>query len=196
LTNQRLAIDESSAPPWGSFALVTYLPDPLGSFLTDLRHLLPGETRPDAHITFLPPRPLAQSLEAAADQIRRVINGIHPFEIELGTIQVFPETGMVYLSVETGREELLRLHDSLNRGQLFAEEHFEYHPHLTLGGPLTAGDAAATLQRAQQAWRDSDLSPRFLVKEMVLLWQRGHFSERNWKRISNHPLAARSSAAL
>jgi hypothetical protein len=194
--NQRLATNEPGAPTWGSFALVTYLPDPLGSFLTELRHLLPGETRPDAHITFLPPRLLEQPLEITAADIRQVLQEVHPFEIELGTVQVFPETGMLYLSVEAGREELLQLHDSLNRGKLFAEENFEYHPHLTLGGPLAGEEMVLTLHRAREAWSKSGLSPRFLIKELVLLWQPGDCAERNWTRISAHPLAERSSAAI
>jgi len=172
-------------PNWGSFALVTYLPDPLGVFLTQLRHLLPGGTRPDAHITFLPPRPLALELETAAGEVRRIVSDFQPFEIELGSVQVFPETGILYLSVEAGRQQLLDLHDSLHCGNLFSPEKFEYVPHLTLGGPIASGETEAIVQRAQRAWEDAGISPRFLVKEMVLLWQPGNCSENDWTRYSN-----------
>jgi len=183
-------------PNWGSFALVTYLPDPLGIFLTKLRHLLPGETRPDAHITFLPPRPLTLELETAAGEVRRILSDVQPFEIELGSVQVFPETGMLYLSVEAGRQQLLHLHDSLNCGKLFSPEHFEYIPHLTLGGPIASGETDTIVGRAQWAWENAGIPPRFLVKEMVLLWQPGDCSENDWTRISAHPMGDYSNIGI
>jgi len=183
-------------PNWGSFALVTYLPDPLGVFLTQLRHLLPGETRPDAHITFLPPRPLELDLETATSEVCRILSDVQPFEIELGTVRIFPETCMLYLSVEAGREELVQLHDSLNRGKLFSTETFEYIPHLTVGGPLAAAEVNTILPQAQFAWTNAGISPRFLVKEMVLLWQPGDCSENDWKRVSAHPIGRYSNIGI
>ena len=179
-------------PIWGLFALVTYLPEPLGSFLTALRHLLPGETRPEAHITFLPPRPLAMSTEAASREIQKILRTIKPFEVELGSVRIFPETGIMYLSVESGRREVLHLHDSLNSGKLHATENFEYIPHLTLGGPLDLEQQVEILHRAQQAWRAAGLSPTFQVTETVLLWQRLGVAERDWTRIATHPFSAQA----
>jgi len=172
------------------------LPDPLGIFLTQLRHLLPGQTRPDAHITFLPPRPLALDLETADAEVRRILSDVQPFEIELGSVQVFPKTGILYLSVKAGRRELLHLHDSLNRGKLFSPEHFEYIPHLTLGGPIPSGETDSILQRARFAWANAGISPRFVVKEMVLLWQPGECSENDWTRISAHPIGNYSNIGI
>jgi 2'-5' RNA ligase len=186
--NLRPATSDPSAPTWGSFALVTYLPDPLGSFLTELRHLLPGAAGPEAHITFLPPRPLALPLEIASDEIRRILASVKPFIVELGKVRVFPETNILYLSVATGHDELLQLHDLLNRGDLFAREHFEYIPHLTLGGPLASDDVAESVRCAQDRWENSGLSPRFVVNEMVLLWQPDNCLGNEWDRISAHPL--------
>ena len=48
----------SDVAEWGSFALVAYIPEPLGAFLQSMRHDLPGQENPQAHITVLPPRPL------------------------------------------------------------------------------------------------------------------------------------------
>src|ERR1035438_9490908 len=41
------------------FALVIYIHDPLGSFLDDLRRQLVPGCNPHAHVSVLPPRPLA-----------------------------------------------------------------------------------------------------------------------------------------
>jgi len=192
--NLQPATNDSGVPPWGSFALVTYLPDPLGVFLTQLRHLLPGETRPEAHITFLPPRPLALTPEMACREIGRILASCQPFEVELGNVEIFPKTGILYLSVKSGCEELLRLHDALNRGTFFSREHFEYIPHLTLGGPLAAEEVETSLQQAQLAWARAGLSPRFLVKEMVLLWQPVDCAENDWTRISALPMGSSAAA--
>jgi hypothetical protein len=192
--NLRPATNDTS-DAGGSFALVTYVPDPLRSFLTGLGLLLPGGSRPDAHITFLPPRTLPLPLELVCCEIETAIQSVRPFEIELGAVRVFPQTGMLYLSVEAGRNELHALHESLNRGNLFSKEHFEYIPHLTLGGPLSEDGDIATLRKVEQAWKNSVLPARFLVKEMVLLWQPGPCSENEWSRISAHCLAPVSSVA-
>jgi 2'-5' RNA ligase len=178
------------APIGGLFALVTYLPEPLGSFLTGLRHLLPGETRPEAHITFLPPRPLTVSPESASYEIQRILRTIRPFEVALGSVRIFPETGIMYLSVESGRTEALHLHASLNSGKLHATENFEYIPHLTLGGPLELERRAEILHRAQQEWKAAGFSPTFRVTETVLLCQSVEVAERDWTRIATLPLSA------
>ena len=42
----------SGDPRCGLFALVSYIPDPLGSFLQGLREILPNNDSSEAHITF------------------------------------------------------------------------------------------------------------------------------------------------
>src|SRR5271157_1965000 len=44
------------------FALVIYVPEPLGRFLDDLRRELSPASNPHAHVSVLPPRPLAEEL--------------------------------------------------------------------------------------------------------------------------------------
>ena len=46
------------------FALVAYIPDPLGRFLDDLRVELTPDCKPRAHVTILPPRPLCDDLSS------------------------------------------------------------------------------------------------------------------------------------
>jgi 2'-5' RNA ligase len=173
---------------WGSFALVTYLPDPLGGFLTELRRFLPGDNQAEAHITFLPPRDLSLPIEAASREIQQKLDFVKPFKVELGDVRVFPETNMLYLTVETGHKDLLNLHTLLNTGGLSAQEHFEFIPHLTLGGPLSSSELAAASQKAERAWKAAELSREFVVNEVVLLWQPGACSEKEWTRMSSYTL--------
>src|SRR6266571_500584 len=91
-----------SEPGWGSVALVTYLPDPLGTFLTEIRRSLPGDDHPDSHITFLPPRALSMEVEAAAREIKHLLDPVKRFEVELGSVKAFQQTNMLYLSIEAG----------------------------------------------------------------------------------------------
>ncbi len=50
------------------FALVIYIPDPLGRFLDDLRTALVPGCNPHAHVSVLPPRPLAVDWQVAASR--------------------------------------------------------------------------------------------------------------------------------
>ena len=52
------------------FALVIYIPDPLGLVLDDLRRELVPTYNPHAHVSVLPPRPLAVDWNIASDQAR------------------------------------------------------------------------------------------------------------------------------
>ncbi len=65
------------------FALVIYIPDPLGRFLDDLRkELVPG-CNPHAHVSVLPPRPLAVDWRVASEQVHRCAASRSPFEVTL-----------------------------------------------------------------------------------------------------------------
>ena len=66
------------------FALVTYIPDPLGRFLDDLRLELTPGCNPHAHVTILPPRPLHADLKETIRQIADDVRVGAPFRIELG----------------------------------------------------------------------------------------------------------------
>ena len=137
-----------------SFALVSYLPEPLAGFLERLRKELVTECRSKPHVTILPPRPLECSTEEAWTAMRAGLADFQPFHIELGSIEVFPVTNVVYLSVTHGGGELRFLHDRLNAGCLAFEEPFAYHPHLTLAQDLDPADVAALTATAVARWRD------------------------------------------
>ncbi len=73
----------------GQFALVAYIPDPLARFLDDLRLELTPGSKPHAHVTILPPRPLDGDLGGTLRQIAEDIKGAAPFRIELAEIENF-----------------------------------------------------------------------------------------------------------
>lgn len=137
-----------------SFALVSYLPEPLKGFLDRLRKDLVAECRSKAHVTILPPRPLECPAEEAWRQLRAGLEDFQPFHIDLGEIEIFPVTNVIYLSVTAGSAELECLHDRLNSACLAFEEPFPYHPHVTLAQDLEPDSVASVAQLAASRWRD------------------------------------------
>jgi 2'-5' RNA ligase len=134
------------------FALVAYIPDPLGRFLDDLRLELTPDCKPRAHVTILPPRPLHDDLADTIRQIAEDIKGAAPFRIELGEIEIFEASQVVYLGLARGAGELRRLYRTLNCGCLQYNENFPYHPHITLGQNIPPGDAPRLALIAKQKW--------------------------------------------
>src|SRR5689334_3885027 len=78
------------------FALVIYIPDPLGRFLDDLRRELVPHYNPHAHVSVLPPRTLSVAVATASEQARALVEGFNPFEVELTDIGIFPHTDVIY----------------------------------------------------------------------------------------------------
>jgi hypothetical protein len=143
------------------FALVIYIPGPLGIFLDDLRRRLVPGCNPHAHVSLLPPRPLAVDWPVASDEVRTVLNGWPPFEIELTGIEVFPVTDVIYIEVGSGAQELRRVHKAINAGSLEFQDPFPYHPHITLAQELPREEVAATSELARRLWREYTGPRRF-----------------------------------
>jgi 2'-5' RNA ligase len=153
----------------GTFALVTYIPDPLRKFLDDLRReLVPGCT-PAAHVTILPPRPLSGTPEAAIETIRSRIHDFAPFEIETGDVAVFPVSDVVYLGLKKGAKELLPLHAALNVGPLKYQEPFPYHPHITLAQNLTHEQSVELAALARRRWSEYPYPRAFVVESLAFV---------------------------
>jgi 2'-5' RNA ligase len=180
------------APQSGSVALVSYIPDPLGSFLHSLRKLLPGDEDPQAHITILPPRPLRLPLQSPSPAVKKVLEGFSRFEVELSSVRRFPETNYLYLDVADGNTKLHALHDALNAGELSHVERFPYRPHLTIGGPVEAESLDSVLDQASRAWQTSECSPRLVIDEIVCLWLRPGGDSSQWSRLWSHWLSGQA----
>src|ERR1700738_4010261 len=84
------------------FALVVYIPDPLGAFLDDLRRELVPLYKPHAHVSVLPPRPLSVDWQEASRQARAVTESWEPFEVELTRVDMFPVSEVIYIEVGRG----------------------------------------------------------------------------------------------
>ena len=152
-----------------SFALVSYLSDPLAEFLNRLRRDLVPECVATAHVTVLPPRPLKSSPEEAWQDLQRGLQDFQPFHGELSEIAVFPGLQAVYLSITTGYQELERMHAALNTGRLAYEEPFPYHPHLTLVQQLAPQELAAAMELAAARWREFPYSRGFTVDKLTFV---------------------------
>ena len=159
----------SGAERLNSFALVSYLPGALGAFLDRLRSELVVACSARSHVTILPPRQLPGSETAAKRQIASYIPECPPFPIDLGDVEVFPETKVIYLGLSCGNEHLRSMHDSLNSGSLSFAEPFVYHPHVTLAQGVNPADVDAATELATARWREFQQSRTFQVDTLTFV---------------------------
>ena len=136
------------------FALVVYIPGPLGQFLDDLRRELVPHYNPHAHVSVLPPRPLMVEWEKASRQLRSVTDAWPPFDVELTEIQIFPVTNVIYIEVGQGASELYQIHAAMNLTDLAFEEPFTYHPHITVAQDIPADRVSEATELAQRRWKE------------------------------------------
>jgi 2'-5' RNA ligase len=185
----------SESPEWGSFALVTYIPEPLGSFLRSLRHALPGTEKPQAHITLLPPRPLQAAVDLVSREAQILLSRFQPFSVQLSAVKMFPETNILYLEIADGNDALHELHDALNTGLLAHEENFDFLPHLTISGSVPTRDVAKTRAEAKRGWEKHKGVATFEVTEVVALWQPLYTSPDDWNRVWSQKLGDSGNSA-
>ena len=145
----------SAVPPeerLNVFALVVYIPNPLGKFLDDLRRELAPAYNPHAHVSVMPPRPINVDWEDASRHARALIESAPRFSVELADVGIFPVTNVIYLEIGQGADELRRVHGAMNRDALAFEEPFAYHPHTTLAQELPLDSVAAAHETARRRW--------------------------------------------
>lgn len=169
----------------GWFALVSYIPDPLARFLDDLRVELVPNCRPKAHVTVLPPRPHHHDLKQTVDRIREVCEKFEPFDVELGRMEIFEASQVVYLSLARGEEPLHQLYLSLNGGDLAYQECFTYHPHITIAQDLAPGDAARVARIAGERWAAYKGPCGFRVSALSFVQ---HVAPSIWMDVATVPL--------
>ena len=140
------------AVPVNLFALVGYIPDPLGVFLDTLRcKLVPG-CRLRSHVSFLPPRPIAGSSEQALKQISATALTLPDFRIDIGQVEVFADTNVIYLGLSQGAREMHSVHGLLNCDALYFSEPFVYHPHITLAQKFPSSELPRLRDIALREW--------------------------------------------
>jgi len=152
-----------------SYALVAYLSGPLAEFLDTIRERLAPGCVARAHITVLPPRPIASTAESAWKEILPQLQDLSPFEVELDDVQVFRESQVIYIAVKTGRTELEDLHRALNHGQVAFGEPFPYHPHITLAQELISETVPASLEQARLLWKEFSRPRSFVLDRLTFV---------------------------
>ena len=152
-----------------SFALISYFSGPLAEYLTRLRRELVVDCEARAHLTVLPPRPIEGPVEDATRGLAQGLQDFQPILVELGDVEMFPESRVIYVSVKAGHVELERMHEALNAGGLAFEEPFPYHPHITLAQDLAPESIAAVLERARAYWNRWPHPRSFVVEKLTLV---------------------------
>lgn len=147
------------------FAMVIYFPDPLAAFLDELRLELVAGCLPHAHVTVLPPRPLAD-VEGGLAEARILVPEFPPFEVEAGEVEVFPQTGVIYIGLRRGGDELRSMHEAMNTGRLAFNEPYVYHPHITLAQEFPVADLPRLEALARERWQAYS-GPRSFQAETV-----------------------------
>lgn len=170
---------------FNSYALVTYIPEPLGSFLDSLScSLVPG-CRSHSHVTLLPPRHLSGSVEEALETLSAQTRTIAPFELQITSIDIFNVTSVIYANIGLGRERLLELHKKLNVGALHYDERFAFHPHVTLAIDTEHEDIGELADEARKRWSEYTHSRCFLVETFNFVH---NVAAKDWEEIAVYDL--------
>jgi 2'-5' RNA ligase len=170
----------------GQFALVSYLPDPLAWYLDRLRLDIDPACSPHAHVTILPPRPMHGEVKQAIEQLTEESRSFPPIDIELGDVEIFPASNVIYIELAQGRREIHALHDLLEHGSLKFTCKFEFHPHITIGQDLEPEYVEEALQLARDKWAAYD-GPRHFVVEALSFVQ--NIAPALWLDLARVPLA-------
>jgi 2'-5' RNA ligase len=162
-------VDPNGLGRINSYALVSYIPEPLAGFLDRLRRELVPNCFLSAHITVLPPRPLCSSAETAWNSIRNVAPHFAPFDLELNGIEVFPISDVIYVAVGAGSERLKEMHAVLNTDGLEFQEPFSYYPHVTLAQELKPDELDELINVARERWTQLSHPRSFRIDKVVFV---------------------------
>jgi len=168
------------------YALVTYVRNPVGEFVEQLRRELhPTIAHMPSHLTILPPRAL-QGTEAAALEFLGVACGrVVPFSVELGDVETFlPTTPTVFIQVKRAAYRIRELHDQLCGGGLTCEESWPYIPHLTILKTEQDEQARAACAVARERWAAFPGKREVRVEELMFVRENG----ASWQDVAPLPL--------
>ena len=164
-----------SGPREGSlrcYALVAYIPDPMGQFLDDLRReLVPGFV-PRAHVSVLQPRWVTADADTSARHLRSLAGEMGPFDIEAGDVEIFDVSHVAFLNINRGLNQLHHLNQVANSGPLRFEPTFPYHPHITLAQNLPYELAREAVETARQKWQEFAHARHFLAEKLMFVESR------------------------
>jgi 2'-5' RNA ligase len=161
--------DPSCTDRIDSFALVSYIPEPLAGFLNGLRRELVPDCFLRAHVTILPPRPCTCCAENAWEDLHLASQWLRPFDLELNAVEVFPVSDVIYISLGAGRKTLEEMHSRLDLGGLKFKEGYPYHPHITLAQGLKPDQVDELAEVARDRWREYRSSRSFPVETLTFV---------------------------
>jgi 2'-5' RNA ligase len=152
-----------------SFALVSYIPEPLAGFLDRMRQELVPDCFLRAHVTILPPRPISSPPGAAWDLVRWFAPQFAPFEVSLTSVEVFPVSDVIYVNITAGTEQLTQMHAAMNADGLRFPDAFSYHPHVTLAQNLQPDQVDELMRVARARWAECTYAKTFRVEKAVFV---------------------------
>lgn len=170
----------------GFYALVGYIPDPLGSYLNGLRSELVAGCRLRSHVTLLPPRRLRADSATLIQELEERSRLLPPFEVTLGEIELFETTRVIYIAIERGWRQILESHELLSAGLFSFEEYYPFHPHMTLAQELEGAAFEGVLERARERWRDCPYPRSFEVRHLTFVQ---NVDPNRWDTLSEHILS-------
>lgn len=148
----------SSADPINEFAVVSYIPERLGDFITRLREELVDGCVARSHVSILPPRPLNVSPDQAQMELRNRSSVFEAFEIDIPRLRIFEATSVIFADVGRGSDCFFEMHDALNTGPFAWREPYAYHPHITLAQGFDPCTVAERYELAVRRWKEAPQS--------------------------------------
>jgi len=172
--------------PSSHYALVTYVRNPVGEFVEELRRELhPTTVHLAAHLTILPPRELTGTEAAALEFLEEACGRVVPFNVELGDVETFlPTTPTVFIQVKQAAYRMRELHDQLSGRGLRCEESWPYIPHLTILKTERDEQARAAYVIARERWAQFPGKRQVHVDELMFVRENGG----RWQDVAPVPL--------
>jgi 2'-5' RNA ligase len=172
--------------PISRYSLVTYVRNPVGEFVEEVRRELhPTTVHPAAHLTILPPRELAGSEAAALEFLEEACGRVIPFHVGLGDVETFlPTTPTVFIQVKRAAYRMRELHDQLSGKGLGGEESWPYIPHLTILKTERDEQARAAYALARERWAQFSGERQVAVEELMFVRENGG----DWQDVAPVPL--------
>jgi 2'-5' RNA ligase len=168
------------------YALVTYVRNPVGLFVEELRRQLhPTMPHLAAHLTILPPRELAGTEAAALEFLEEACTHVVPFDVELGNVETFlPTTPTVFIQVKRAAYRIRELHDQLSGTALCCAENWPYIPHLTIVKTETDEQARSASVIAAERWGRFEGKRQVHVDELMFVRE----TNGQWQDLAPLPL--------
>jgi 2'-5' RNA ligase len=164
------------------YALVTYVRNPVGEFVEQLRQELhPTIAHMPTHLTILPPRELAGSEAAALEFLEEACSHVIPFSVGLGDMEAFlPTTPTVFIQVKRAAYRVRELHDQLCGKGLRCSENWPYIPHVTILKTESNEQANAALTLARQRWAEFPGEREVMVEKLMFVRE----SDNRWQDVA------------